>query len=200
LRLRGARLTTALAVAVALAAGCLLVQPPAEPRYFTPGAKLMTDDGGPVVRADAPLLRVRRVRAAPYLRDRMVWRRGVEIGFHDLLRWTETPARFAQSWLEAELFERRGFRRSTLPIVPTLDANLQAFDELLSPTHEALVALAVVLTDPKLGTLVDRTIEVRRPIGSDDPKEVADALGQALAAAAEQVGDAAAEALGARPR
>jgi len=198
LRLGARRLTTWLAVTALWAAGCIVAQPPAEPRYFTPGPGLAADPDPPHS-ADAPLLRVRRVRAAPYLRDRMVWRRGVEIGFYDLWRWTETPARFAQSWLDDELYERRGFRRSTSPLASTLDANLEEFDELLTPAHEAAVALGVVLTDPKRGTLLDRTIEVRRPIASDDPKAVADALGNALDAAAQQIGDAVAAALEARP-
>jgi ABC-type uncharacterized transport system auxiliary subunit len=180
-----------------LVAGCLSPRPPAEPRYFS--LRAPADSAGDALHAsEGPPLRVRRVRAASYLRDRMVWRRGVEIGFYDLLRWTESPARFAQEWLEDELFERRGFRRSSSPGVATLDASLDAFDELLAPAHEANVALDIVLTDPKLGTLIDRTIEVRRPIASDDPKAVADALGDALAAAAGQVGDAVAAALGAR--
>ncbi|MFI5316929.1 MAG: ABC-type transport auxiliary lipoprotein family protein [Myxococcota bacterium] len=180
-----------------LLAGCLSPRPPAEPRYFSPRAPAAAAADPPQASA-GPQLRLRRVRAASYLRDRMVWRRGVEIGFYELLRWTESPARFAQSWLEDELFERRGFRRSSSPVVATLDASLDAFDELLAPAHEASVALDIVLTDPKLGTLLDRTIEVRRPIASDDPKAIADALGDALAAAAGQVGDAVSAALGAR--
>jgi ABC-type uncharacterized transport system auxiliary subunit len=198
LRLAHALRATAAPVVVTLAlAACLLPRPAAEPRYFTPVAR----DAQPEApaNADGPMLRVRRVRAAPYLRDRMVWRRGVEVGFYDLWRWTETPARFARSSLEDELFERRGFRRSSSALVPTLDAHLEAFDELLGPTHEALVTLAVVLSDPSRGTLVDRTIEVRRPIASDDPKAVADALGEALTAAAREVGEAVTQATGARP-
>jgi ABC-type uncharacterized transport system auxiliary subunit len=198
LRLAAQRLTPLLAVALLWAAGCLYASPPVEPRYFTPREpEVIKPD--PAVRADAPLLRVRRVRAAAYLRDRMVWRRGVEIGFYDLWRWTETPARFAQSWLDDELYARHGFRRSSSPTVPTLDANLETFDELLAPAHEASVTLEVVLTDPKAGVLLDRTIEVRRPIASDEPSAIADALGDALAAAAQQVGEAVAGTLGARP-
>jgi ABC-type uncharacterized transport system auxiliary subunit len=192
------RVTLLLAALTLCAAGCILAQPPAEPRYFTPPAVAVAHPD-PAARLDAPLLRVRRVRAAPYLRDRMVWRRGVEIGFYDLWRWTETPSRFAQNWLETELFEKRGFRRTTAPTAPTVDATLEAFDELLEPAHEAVVALGVVLIDPRLGTLVDRTFEVHRPIAADDPGAVADALGQALTAAAEQVGDAVTAALPARP-
>ena len=182
----------------ALAAGCITAQPPAEPRYFSPGLPQVSP-GDPARAADGPLLRVRRVRAAAHLRDRMVWRNGVEIGFYDLLRWTESPARFVQSALEEELFERRGFRRSGASAVASLSTNLEAFDELLGPAHEAAVALDVLLTDPQSGTLIDRTFEVRKPIAGEDPKDVADALGAALSEAVHEIGSAVAESLGAHP-
>jgi ABC-type uncharacterized transport system auxiliary subunit len=188
-------LAASLLVAV-LVAGCLSPAPPVEPRYFSPAGP--PPAAATASTADGPPLRLRRVRAAPYLRQRMVWRRGVEIGFYDLLRWTESPAHFAQSWLENALFERRGFARTNSATATTLKASLDAFDELLAPTHEAAVALDILLTDPKGGTLIDRSIEVRKPIASDDPTAVAEALGEALAEAADQVGAAVAGALGGR--
>jgi len=191
------RLAAALLAAV-LAAGCFTPQQPAEPRYFTPVVP-HASASDPGRGGQARPLRVKRVGAAAYLRERMVWRRGVEIGFYDLLRWTESPARFAQAALEDELFEHRGFQRTNAGAVATLNSTLQAFDELLAPAHEAAVALDVVLTDPKNGTLIDRTFEVHRPIASDDPKEVADALGAALAQAVSEIGAAVAESLGSHP-
>jgi len=190
------RLTSAAAaLAAALAAGCFGPRQPAEPRYFTPlGSAAAAPDPKP--RADAPSLRLRRVRAAPYLRERMVWRRGPEVGYYDMLRWTETPARFAQRSLDDQLYEKLGFRRSSSPTGPTLDATLESFDELLDPAHESWVALAVVLSDPARGTLLDKSFEVRRPIKSDDPGAVADAIGEALDAASAEVGAAVAQALG----
>jgi ABC-type uncharacterized transport system auxiliary subunit len=190
------RLLAALLFCVSLA-GCLTPTPPAEPRYFTPGTSHSTDDEAGVtgVTGSGPQLRVRHVRAAAYLRDRMVWRRGVEIGFYDLLRWTEAPSRYAQSALEDELFERRGFRRSSTFPVTTLDATLESFDELLAPAHEALVSLDVVLSDPKGVTLLERSFEARKPIAGDDPKAVADALGEALSEASRLVGEAVSAAL-----
>jgi ABC-type uncharacterized transport system auxiliary subunit len=192
------RLAAAL-VAALLAAGCLTAQPPAEPRYFTPRVPRASAPDPTARSGEARLLRVRRVSAAAYLRDRMVWRRGAEIGFYDLLRWTESPARFAQAALEDELFERRGFQRTGAVSAATLSSSLEAFDELLAPAHEAAVALDVVLTDPKGGTLIDRTFEARRPIASSDPEEVADALGAALAQVVTETGAAVVEALGSHP-
>jgi ABC-type uncharacterized transport system auxiliary subunit len=185
------RLAAVLAAALS-AAGCLTARAPVEPRYFTPVVP-RASPADPVRGGEPQLLRVRRVRAAAYLRDRMVWRRGAEIGFYDLLRWTESPAGFAQAALEDELFDRRPFVRTTSLSAATLKSSLEAFDELLAPAHEAAVALDVVLTDSKGGTLLDRTFEARKPIAGDDPKEVADALGAALAQVVSEVGAAVAE-------
>ena len=186
-------------LAAALAAGCLLPQPAAEPRYFAPSAPpvLHTD---PVRSSPAPELRLRRVRAASYLRNRIVWRNGVEIGFYDLLRWTEPPARYAQTWLEDELFERRDLRRATDPKAPQLLVRLTAFDEVLAPAHEAAVGFDVTLLGADRESLFERSFAARTPIESDEPKAVADALGAALTDATRQVADAVVEALGTRPR
>ena len=186
-------------LSVWLLCGCLAPRVPVEPRYFAPGVPPPTSsdaspETGPVVE-----LRMRRVQSAAHLRDRLVWRRGVEIGFYDLLRWTEPPARYAQVWLADELFARRGFRRSNTLMTPTLSAKLTAFDELLSPTHEAWVGLDVMVVGSDRRVVFERSFNVKRPIPSDDPKAVADALGEALAAVAAEVGAALSQELGARP-
>ena len=185
----------------ALAVGCLLPQPAAEPRYFAPGAPpLAADPARAADAADPAELRLRRVRSAAYLRNRMVWRNGVELGFYDLLRWTEPPARYAQQWLEDELFERRGLRRATSPKAPQLVVRLAAFDELLAPAHEAAVTLDATLLGEDGESLFERSFAARRPIASDDPKQVADALGEALTDTSGQLGDAVVEALRTRRR
>ena len=184
-------------LAAALAAGCLLPQTAADPRYFTPGAPPAPVDAGPHA-ADGPELRIRRVRAAAYLKNRMVWRNGVEVGFYDLLRWTEPPARYAQQWLDDELFERRGLRRATDPKAPQLVVRLSQFDELLAPAHEAAVTLDATLLGGDREVLVERSFSARRPIAGDDPAAVADALGAALTDATGQLGGAVVDALSAR--
>ena len=186
-------------MAAALAAGCLLPQPAAEPRYFAP-SPLATSASDPPRTSAAPELRLRRVRAAAYLRNRIVWRNGVELGFYDLLRWTEPPARYVQTWLEEELFERRDLRRATDPNAPQLLVRLSAFDEVLAPAHEGVVTLDVTLLGPDRESLFERSFSARAPIASDDPKAVADALGVALTDATRQVADAVVEALGTRPQ
>ena len=185
-------------LAAALTAGCLLPQTAAEPRFFAPGAP-PPPAADPAHPADAPELRVRRVRAAAYLKNRMVWRNGVEVGFYDLLRWTEAPARYVQEWLDDELFERRGFRRAIDPRAPQLVVRLSEFDELLAPSHEAAVTLDATLLGPDRQTLFERSFSARKPIAGDDPSAVAGAFGEALTDASAQVGGAAADALIPRP-
>ena len=57
---------------------------------------------------------------------------------------------------------------------------LSAFDELLAPAHEAAVTLDATLLGADGESLFERSFAARRPIAADDPKAVADALGEAL--------------------
>ena len=197
------RLACALAAA-ALGSGCLLPKPPAEVRYFTPrmpdavAAPAAAPADGPPAAAPGKPLRLRRVSAAAYLRARLVWRRGVEVGFYDMWRWTEMPSRFAQSALDDELFERRGFQSTSLATAPSVEASLESFEERLEPSHEAVVELDVHVLDGRRATILDKSFEVARPIAGDDPEAIADALGDALTAAAHEVGEAVSAALGPR--
>ncbi len=178
-----------------LVSACLSPRQPADPRYFTPGGAVPPAAEGARARPEGPELRLRRVSAADYLRRRMVWRRGVEVGFHDLLRWTEPPSRYVQARLEHELFERRGLRRVTRPNARALTVELTAFDDVLEPTHEAVVSLDVLLVDASQVALLDRTFRVSRPIESDEPEAVARALGEALSQGIGEVGEAVERAL-----
>jgi ABC-type uncharacterized transport system auxiliary subunit len=186
--------------AAVLLAACLAPRQPAEPRFFSPGFATPANDAAAPVEASGPELRLRRVTAADYLRRRMVWRRGVEVGFHDLLRWTQPPSSYVEARLAQELFERRGLRRVTRPDAASLTVELLTFDEVLEPAHEGVVALAVRLADPSQVALLDRTFRTSRPVASDAPEAVARALGEALSEAIDQVGAAVASALSEPPR
>lgn len=189
--------------AALLLAACLAPREPAEPRYFSPGfASSANAADGPAqpIASNAPEVRLRRVSAADYLRRRMVWRRGVEVGFYDLLRWTQPPASYVEERLAHELYEKRGLRRVTRPDSASLTVELLAFDDVLEPTHEGVVALAVRLSDASQMALLDRTFATRRPVEGDTPGAVARALGEALSEAIDQVGAAVASALGEAPR
>jgi ABC-type uncharacterized transport system auxiliary subunit len=181
-----------------VASSCLAPRPAAEARYFVPARPAPSAGVASRPRESGPELRLRRVGSADYLRTRMVWRRGVEVGFYDLLRWTEPPASYVETRLAAELFERLGLRRVTRPSAPALGVEVLHFDEVLEPEHEAVVSLSVLLTDGAQLSILERTFDARRPISEDSPEAVARALGEALAEATASVGNDVAAALGAQ--
>lgn len=184
------------AALLVLVSGCLAPRQPAEPRYFAPQAPIAATPAATRTDATGPELRLRRVFAADYLRSRMVWRRGVELGFHDLQRWTEPPARYVQARLDEELFEKRGLRRVTRPSASSITVELLAFDDVLAPEHRGVVSLQVLLLDQTQVALLDRNFTSSRPIEGDDPEAVARALGEALNEAIDAIGAAVVDVLG----
>ena len=179
----------ALAVAL-LAVGCLPEPRVAAPRYFTPVTPEEEAEARPSPGLQGPLLRIRRVRAAAHLRERIVWRRSeAEFGFHELRRWTQRPADLVERWLARELFERRGLRRALAGPYPILALEVQSFDEVLEPARAARVQLLARLTDAQGVSLHERTYTVERPLDGRDPGLLARSMGQALARALRQVGD-----------
>lgn len=179
-----------------LLSACLAPRQPAEPRFFSPATAEAASEVAARKEFPGPELRLRRVVASDYLRKRMAWRRGVEVGFHDLLRWTQSPASYVDASLARELFDGRGLRRVTRPDATSLSVELVAFDDVLEPAHEGVVTLAVLLLDRSRLALLDRTFSARRPIADDAPEEVARALGEALSAVVDEVGSAVEDALG----
>jgi ABC-type uncharacterized transport system auxiliary subunit len=182
-----------------LVVACLAPRTPAEPRYFAPGEASDDRPAANAAPATGPELRLRRVAAADYLRRRMVWRRGVEVGFHDLARWTQPPASYVETRLAQELFERLGLRRATGPNAPSLSVELLRFDDVLAPSHEAVVELMVRLDDAARVARLDRSFAARRSVAGDEPEAVAEALGGALDEAIRAVGEAVVGALAAEP-
>ncbi len=192
------RTTTALLGCACLTftlAGCLSNLGPGEPtpiRYYAadppPGEALERAEG----QRPLPQLRLRRVRAASHLRERTVWRSSeVEYGFHETRRWTEMPATFLERALARELFERHGFRRTERAIGLALDVELEAFEEVLRPRHEARVVLALSLVQTGNEVRLAERFETRVPIGGDDGADTARAiraaLGEVVAQAAQAV-------------
>jgi len=181
-----------LVVAVALA-GCLLPDPPAPPRYFTPSAAAGEAARPPVA------VRLGFVRSPLHLREAMTWRRSdVEYGFYEQRRWTELPATYVERALVRELFAADE-PIATAPEAPLLSAELRAFEEVLSPAHQARVALAVELADAKCVRL-RRTFEASRPLDGDDAAAVAHGIGEALDEVVRSTGDAVRAALATRGR
>lgn len=181
------------ALALLLSSGCALTSKndPIEPRYFSPEQAL---DLTRRARAK-PLgiaLRLRRVRGAAHLQERIVYRVGAhERGFHEDRRWTEEPAEFLRRALAYVLFEERGFRRALGGDVPTLEVELSAFDELRRPKPGVRVKLSYVLHDGDQA-LAERTVVVSGEVKGDEerrPQAVAEALGRALREAVDQVAE-----------
>lgn len=189
----------ALALGLLLTA-CLAPRQPAEPRYFSPAGTSAASEGETHTAPAGPELRLRRVAAADYLRSRMVWRRGVEVGFYDLLRWTQPPASYVETRLAQELFERGGLRRVARPDAASLAVVLLAFDDVLEPAHEGVVTVSALLVDGSQLALLDRTFSAHRPVAGDQPDDVARALGEALSEVITEVGAAVEGTLGAGPR
>lgn len=179
-----------------LLSACLAPRQAVEPRYFSPAGAVGASELAARIAPTGPELRLRRVTAAEHLRSRMVWRRGVEVGFYDLSRWTEPPASYADARLAWELFERGGLRRVTRSDAASLTVELLAFDDVLEPVHEGVVELAVHLVDKSQVARLNRTFSARRPVTGDGPEDVARALGEALSQASTEIGAAVEAALG----
>lgn len=171
-----------LAASLALA-GCLLPDPPALPRYFTPA--------GPTGDAARPPVAVRLgiVRSPLHLREAMTWRRSdVEYGFYEQRRWTELPATYVERALARELFAADAPLATALD-APIVNAELLAFEEVLAPVHEARVALAVEVADARCSRL-RRTFVASRPLNGNDPGAVAHGIGEALDEVVRATGEA----------
>jgi ABC-type uncharacterized transport system auxiliary subunit len=172
-----------------LLCGCLPAVMVAEPRYFAPLVPPAAAEQRVAASASSPLLRVRPVTAALHLRERMVWRRsGSEFGFHELVRWTQPPARWVDQWLARELFEQRGMRRALAGARPLLRVELLAFDEILEPQRAVRVEFSALLSDPLGVALLERTYVAERPVEGRGPAGVARAMGAALAEAISSLG------------
>ncbi|HEX7126198.1 MAG TPA: ABC-type transport auxiliary lipoprotein family protein [Thermodesulfobacteriota bacterium] len=201
-RRRGGRWGPAgIAAALALS-GCLsglVPAPPETPRYFRPDF-LETEPAGTsgaagvAGRAGLPL-RLREVRASGSLGERIAWRASdVEVGFYEMLRWTDPPAALVEQALAREFYERRGFQRAVSGQAPALAVTVLAFEEVVAPAHEGRVALAVLLTESGRA-VVDRVVVTRRPVPDHEASSLARALGDALAEAVEEIGAQVEEAL-----
>jgi ABC-type uncharacterized transport system auxiliary subunit len=170
-------------------AGCLFRTAEA-PRFYRPASAAL-DDGDRAIdapeQASAAPIRLHSVRSAPFLRERVVWRvSGVEYGLYEQRRWFELPSRYVRRALMATLSDTPGVRLVDDIDAPKLEVEVLAFDEVLTPKHEASVALAVRLRTGSRTTL-DRTYAATVPIESDGGAAMAQAMGRALDEAVEQV-------------
>jgi len=173
--------------------GCLL-RTPDPPRFFRPGSAALeaaAEDQVDPPAAGGIAIRLRGVRSEPFLRERIVWRVSeVEYGLYEQRRWIDLPAHYVEQALGRRLRETPGLRLTNDPQAVALHVDVLAFDDVLAPTHEANVTLAVTLEDRAHGRLLMRTLDARAGIENDDPASMATAMGQALDDAVAQVADA----------
>ena len=182
-----------LLVGLLVLGGCLL-RTPDPPRFFRPGSAALeaaAEDQADPPAAGGIAIRLRGVRSEPFLRERIVWRASeVEYGLYEQRRWIDLPAHYVEQALGRRLRETPGLRLTNDPQAVALHVDVLAFDDVLAPTHEANVTLAVTLEDRAHGRLLMRTLDARAGIENDDPSSMAKAMGQALDDAVAQVADA----------
>jgi ABC-type uncharacterized transport system auxiliary subunit len=164
-------------------------------RYFTPEnlearpTPAAVPAGVRATGAAAVDLRIGRVNAASYLKDRIAFRdESFEIGYYERLRWTEKPEAYLRRALGHALFQDQGVRQIISGPGPTLDVDLEAFEELKSPRHAARIQVTWVLHDDQ-HVQFQETFTIERPIQSVDPggRGIAPAMAEVLDAAVQRV-------------
>jgi ABC-type uncharacterized transport system auxiliary subunit len=134
--------------------------------------------------ASAPLeLRLGRVNAASYLKDRIAYRDANEVGYYDELRWTEKPEAYVRRALARAFFEDRGIKQLISGSGPTLEVELSAFEELRGSKRAVRVELIWLLRDDQLVS-TQRSFVIERPLATTKdvatPADIATALSGAL--------------------
>jgi len=189
--LRWSLLVTMAAVTLA---GCLLPDPPPSPRYFAPVLPPSYAAGTPVA------VDLAGVRAPLHLREEIAWQRSdVEYGFYEQRRWTELPSTYVERALVRELYGGGEPPLVNAAVMPVLRVEVRAFEEVLAPTHEARVAIAVELADGRCVRL-RRVVAAARPLEDDDASAVVRGIGEALDEVVHETGTAVRAALARRVR
>jgi ABC-type uncharacterized transport system auxiliary subunit len=148
--------------------------------------------GSPATGAPPLQLRLGRVNAASYIRDRIAFRdSSVEVGYYEDLVWTEKPEAYVHRDLARALFEDEGVQEIIGGVGPTLDVDVDAFEEVRGPKPIAVVKLSWQLRDDTV-VLLRRTCAVERPLeeqAKDKPSQraLALALSRALDEAVDQI-------------
>jgi cholesterol transport system auxiliary component len=174
-------------------------------RYFTPetiGPPPNPAGDAQAMRTTTLELRLGRVNAASYVKDRIAFRdKSFEIGYYEELRWTEKPEAYLRRALVRALFEKRGVRQVISGSAPTLDVDIDAFEEIRAPRHVARMQLTWVLRDDERVQLQE-TFTIERPIESSPgskPGAIAAALAEAFDASVKHVGEQVVVALASPP-
>jgi uncharacterized lipoprotein YmbA len=183
----------ALLVFIALA-GCVFRQADA-PRYFRLDSLALSPESALGDGVPARTIRLRAVRARPFLRERIVWRTPTEYGMYEQRRWSELPESYVERAIASALRREAHIDLTDDARAPTLSANVAAFDEVLAPTHVANVAVDASLTATDGHRLFDRRFSAEAAVADDDPRSLVHGIGAALDDVSAQVARSAAETL-----
>jgi ABC-type uncharacterized transport system auxiliary subunit len=194
-----------LVLALATLSGCALVSKGQvnEVRWFSPETSHVTlTSAGALVRErssgeappDAGTLELGRVASGSHLREKIAYRETpYEVGYHEDERWTERPEAYVRRRVARALFEERGVRRAVAGEGPTLDVEVQAFEEVKGAPPRARIQLHVVLHDEE-HALLEQTLLVECPVspppGPGSKPRIEDlvrAMAEALDAVSEEV-------------
>jgi cholesterol transport system auxiliary component len=199
------RLMPALFFVICVGCSLLSKSEPTIVRYFTPDMPSRPQsraEAGAPMPADArgAELRLGRINAASYLRDKIVFRQlDHEIGYYEDFRWTERPEAYLRRALQRALFEERGLQQSVSGPGSILEIELHAFDELRTPRRAGRVSLTWLLRDERT-VFAQASIVVERPLGdAADMAAVAQGMSEALSEAVQRVVDGVLAELGKRP-
>lgn len=175
-------------------AGCALFNKatPLDVRYFT------LDEGTPATAPAATTpgaaagkkLRLGSVSAAAHLRERMVFRdSGVEIGYHELQRWSERPDAYVRRAMSRALFQERGAEQVLSGGGHVLDVDLVALDEFTGDAPKVRLTLVFSLHDD-VHVVLENSITVEKPIAKKkDAAATVEAFREALREAIGKVAD-----------
>ncbi|WP_044236624.1 ABC-type transport auxiliary lipoprotein family protein [Chondromyces apiculatus] len=164
-------------------------------RYYTPERlappETPAELAAPKPDADpAYKLRLRAVRAAEHLKERIVFRDSpAELGFHDELRWAELPEDSLRRILSAALFENRKIQQVIAGAAATLEVEMIALEEVRKPRHAGRVQIMFLVHDGNLVRFRE-TVTVEHPIPEDkedEPEAIVGAISDALATAVDRI-------------
>lgn len=175
----------AIAVLCLACSGCALFSKGSVPqrRYFSPDLP----SAGVVGVPRATELRLGRITAGAAIAERIMYRASAhEVGFYDDRIWTEKPEAYLRRALSRVLFEEQGLRSVMRGAAATLDVELISFEEVRAPQHVGRVKVAYALSDERVVSLQE-TLQIDRPIADETPEATAQAMGEALRDAVDQV-------------
>lgn len=168
--------------------GCALTSKssPLPLRFFSPTS---AEHGAPASVAPRSELGLRlgRIEAGAHIEEQIAFRKSpTELSYYQGLRWTESPESYVRARLASALFDERGLGRVISGVGPTLDVELNEFEELQFGERRARVSLRFVLRDERRAIIEQLVVEeqaLRAVNGTISEEGLPEAMARALDAA-----------------